>query len=104
MTTTMTEKPRAYWAAEETCDLGGVRWRDRLTQLEMGNVVQAGEAGGWDVLQLDALTVQASKPDGSKRAYRLMCARCHRPLSPWPLERGDRCAPRDWQSCIRPLG
>jgi hypothetical protein len=29
------------------------------------------------------------------------CGRCGRPLGDWPLERGDRCSPADWKTCIR---
>lgn len=29
------------------------------------------------------------------------CDRCGREVRPWPLERGDRCAPQGWVYCIR---
>jgi hypothetical protein len=30
-----------------------------------------------------------------------VCGRCGRVAVGWPLERGDRCSPRDWYRCIR---
>lgn len=35
--------------------------------------------------------------------YAEQCPRCKRPQNPWPLERGDRCSPKDWAVCIRPF-
>lgn len=29
------------------------------------------------------------------------CPRCDREARGWPLERADRCSPRDWVYCIR---
>jgi len=29
------------------------------------------------------------------------CPRCKRWAIGWPLKRGDRCSPKDWQVCIR---
>lgn len=29
------------------------------------------------------------------------CRRCHREAHGWPLNRGDRCSPRNWVHCIR---
>jgi hypothetical protein len=37
--------------------------------------------------------------DGS---WLYVCGRCGREAKPWPLERGDRCAPKAWAHCIRP--
>ena len=41
---------------------------------------------------LEALGAELEEP--------AVCGRCHRELKPWPLERGPRCAPRDWAYCI----
>jgi len=32
----------------------------------------------------------------------MICPRCKREVHSWPLDRGDRCAPKDWVHCIRP--
>lgn len=52
--------------------------------------------------------ITAGLPDGVAvwmEGGRLMvatpCPRCDREAVGWPLERGDRCSPRDWVYCIR---
>lgn len=35
--------------------------------------------------------------------FEATCMVCKRTVNPWPLERGDRCSPKDWASCIRPF-
>lgn len=37
--------------------------------------------------------------DGS---WLYVCSRCGREAKPWPIERGDRCAPGRWAHCVRP--
>lgn len=37
--------------------------------------------------------------DGS---WLYVCGRCGREAKPWPLERGNKCAPKGWAHCIRP--
>ncbi len=37
------------------------------------------------------------------KASGVVCPRCKREIDPWPLQRGDRCSPKHWKYCIRPL-
>lgn len=46
--------------------------------------------------------IQLRLPGMPDEAPAPSCTRCGRVLAHWPLERGDRCAPRDWVYCIRP--
>lgn len=31
----------------------------------------------------------------------MICPRCKREATGWPLRRADLCSPRDWVNCIR---
>ena len=44
------------------------------------------------------ITTHAPKPIEAP-----VCPRCGRELRPWPLERGDKCSPKRWAYCTRPV-
>jgi hypothetical protein len=35
--------------------------------------------------------------------YEVLCGKCQRPLSHWPLKRGAKCSEKWWARCIRPI-
>jgi hypothetical protein len=56
-----------------------------------------------------ARRLRANK-DAGRHAHRnedgtwlYVCSRCGREQHPWPVDRGNKCAPKDWAHCIKPL-
>lgn len=47
------------------------------------------------------LQVEASKTAIGDQPSTGICDKCGREVKPWPLERGNRCSPKDWVYCIR---
>lgn len=75
------------WALDGTAWVVGAWAGDVLTAVShMGKERRQRPFPGATVLRVE--------PSGT-------CDRCGREVRPWPLERGDRCAPKDWTYCIR---
>lgn len=59
-----------YWESTQVTDGTYVSWRDRVGDDEMTRILEAGEAGGWNVTREDETTVRAvGKLDGTVRHY-----------------------------------
>lgn len=119
--------PHAYtWADVRRVDARELKVGDIFVTPGMGNMYRADADGrvsgttwaldgtAWCVQSWVNDTVTAISHTGQEKSQQTpegakvlrvepsgTCDRCKREVRPWPLERGDRCAPKGWAYCIR---
>jgi hypothetical protein len=121
------DEPHGYtWADVRRVDARELKVGDIFVSPGVGNLYRVGDDGrvtgttwaldgtAWVVGAWAGDVLTAVSHTGQERRQRPFpgamvlrvepsgtCDRCAREVRPWPLERGDRCAPKGWAYCIR---